>query len=72
MSDKMKAIRVASEKEFERLLDHMAQEAHRASDHWHLFKGLYPPAGSIGLRCTKAEPSGISRSMLTMMPPYFA
>jgi hypothetical protein len=30
---KMKAIRVASEKEFETLLDHMAREAHRASDH---------------------------------------
>jgi hypothetical protein len=40
MSDKMKPIRVASEKEFERLLDHMAEEAHRASDHWHLLKGL--------------------------------
>jgi hypothetical protein len=36
----MKPIRVASEREFERLLDHMVEEAHRASDHWHLLKGL--------------------------------
>ncbi len=36
----MKAIRVTSEKEFERLLDHLSNEAHRASDHWHLLKGL--------------------------------
>jgi len=40
MSDKMKAVRVLSEKEFERLLDHLAQETHQASDHWHQFKGL--------------------------------
>jgi len=40
MSDKMKAIRVASEKEFERLLNHMEREAYRASDHWRLLKGL--------------------------------
>ncbi len=40
MLDKMAPIRVTSEKEFERLLDHMASEAHRAADHWHLYKGL--------------------------------
>jgi hypothetical protein len=36
----MKPVRVNSEKEFERLLDHMTREADRASDHWHLLRGL--------------------------------
>jgi hypothetical protein len=40
MKERMKPVRVASEKEFERLLDHMTREADRVSDHWHLLKGL--------------------------------
>jgi hypothetical protein len=36
----MKPIRVASEREFERLLDHLAHEAHRISDHWLLLQRL--------------------------------
>ena len=45
----MKPIRVASEEEFERLLDHMASEAHRASDHWHLLKGLEAARKTYGV-----------------------
>jgi hypothetical protein len=40
MKDKMNAVRVVSEEEFERLLDHMTHHAHRAADHWQLLKGM--------------------------------
>jgi hypothetical protein len=36
----MRAIPVSSETEFERLLDHISTEAHRASDFWNLLKAL--------------------------------
>jgi hypothetical protein len=36
----MKAIRVSSEAEFERLLDHISIEAFRATDYWRLLRGL--------------------------------
>src|SRR5579862_4928670 len=46
----MNPVRVHSEREFERLLDRLERDAHRALDHWQLFKGL-----SRAIRSYRAE-----------------